>query len=69
MEGVLQKTKTILPRKGMLEMAVEDIEVREVGLDHLEEMEQWDQWDPLDQGDSREGMDYPPLGVHSLPQG
>ena len=26
-------------------------------------MEQWDQWDPLDLGDSREGMDYPPLGV------
>ena len=72
MEGVPQKTQTILPRKGMFKMAVEDkedIEVREVGLDHLEEMEQWDQWDPLDQGDSREGMDYPPLGVHSLPQG
>ena len=72
MEGVLKKTQTILPRKGMFEMAVEDqedIEVREVELDHLEEMEQWDQWDPLDQGDSREGMDYPPLGVHLLPQG
>ena len=72
MEGVLQKTQTILPRKGMSEMAVEDqedIEVRGVGLDRLEETEQWDQWDPLDPGDSREGMDYPPLGVHSLPQG
>ena len=56
----------------MLEMAVEDqedIEVREVGLDRLEEMEQWDQSDPLDQGDFREGMDYPPLGVHLRPQG
>ena len=65
MEGVLQKIQTILPRKDMLEMAVEDqedIEVREVGLDHLEEMEQSDQWDLLDQGDSREGMDYPPQG-------
>ena len=46
----------------------EDIEARGVGLDHLEGMEQWDQWDPLDQGDSREGMDYSPLGVHSLPR-
>ena len=58
MEGVLQKTRTILPRKDMLEMAVEDqedIEVRGVGLDHLEEMEQWDQWDPLDQGDPGKG--------------
>ena len=28
-----------------------------------------DQWGPhWDQGDSREGMDYPPLGVHSLPR-
>ena len=72
MEGVPQKTRMILLRKEMLGMAVgdqEDIEVRGVGLDHLEEMEQWDQWDPLDQGDSREGMDYPPLGAHSLPQG
>ena len=72
MEGVLQKTQMILPRKGMSGMAIEDqedIEVREVGLDHLEEMEQWDQWDPLDLGDSREGMDYPPLGVHLLLQG
>ena len=51
----------ILPRKDMLEMAIEDqedIEVREVGLDRLEEMEQWDQWDPLDQGDfpGRDGL-------------
>ena len=46
-----------------------DIEVRGAGLDHLEEMEQWDQWDPLDQGDSLEGIGYPPLGVHSLPRG
>ena len=46
----------------------EDIEVRGVGLDHLEEMEQWDQWDLFDQGDFQEGMDYPPLGVHSLPR-
>ena len=55
----------------MLEMVVgdhEDIEARGVGPDHLEGMEQWDQWDPLDQGDSQEGMDYPPPGVHSLPQ-
>ena len=55
----------------MLEMAVEDqedIEVREVGLDRLEEIEQWDQSDPLDQGDFREGMDYPQLGVHLRPQ-
>ena len=55
----------------MLEMVVgdhEDIEARGVGLDHLEGMEQWDQWDPLDQGDSQEGMDYPPPGVHSLPR-
>ena len=40
--GGPQKTRTILPRKDMLEMAVgdqEDIEVRGVGLDHLEEME------------------------------
>ena len=41
----------------------EDIEDKGVGLDHLEGMEQWDQWDPLGQGDSRGGMDYPPLGV------
>ena len=71
MEEVLQKTQMILPRKGMLEMAVEDqddIEVREVELDRLEEMEQWDQWDQLDLGDFRGGMDYPPLGVHLLPQ-
>ena len=47
---------------GMAEEDQEDIEVREVGLDHLEETERWDQWDPLDPGDSREGMDYPPLG-------
>ena len=60
----------ILLEEEMLEMVVEDredIEAREVGLDHLEGMEQWDQWDPLDQGDFQEGMDYPPLGVHSLP--
>ena len=71
-EGGPQKTQMILLRKDILGIAVgdqEDIEVRGVGLDHLEEMEQWDQWDPFDQGDSREGMDYPPLGVHSLPQG
>ena len=52
------------------EMVVEDhgdTGVKGVGLDHLEGMEQWDQRDPLDQGDSQEGMDYPPLGVHSLP--
>ena len=70
--GVLHKIRMILPRKDMLEMAVEDqedIEVREVGLDRLEEMEQWDQSDPLDQGDFREGMDYPQLGVHLRPQG
>ena len=55
----------------MLEMVVgdhEDIEVRGVGLDLLEGMEQWDQWDLSDQGDSQEGMDYRPLGVHSLPR-
>ena len=72
MEGILRMTQMILPRKGMLEMAVEDqedIEVREVELDHQEEMEQWDQWDPLDLGDSQGGMDYPPPGVHLLPQG
>ena len=61
----------ILLEEGMLEMVVGDcegIEARGVGLDHLEGMEQWDHWDPLDQGDSQEGMDYPPLGVHSLPR-
>ena len=61
----------ILLEEKMLEMVVgdhEDIEARGVGLDHLEGMEQWDQWDPLDQGDSQEGMGYPPLGVHSLPR-
>ena len=61
----------ILLEEEMLKMVVgdhEDIEARGVGPDHLEEMEQWDQWDPLDQGDSLEGMDYPPLGVHSLPR-
>ena len=69
--GVPRKTQMILLKEEMLEMVIggqEDIEVRGVGLDHLEEMEQWDQWDPLDKGDSWEGMDYPPLGVHSLPQ-
>ena len=62
----------ILLEEEMLEMVVGDhkgIEARGVGLDHLEGMEQWDQWDPLDQGDFQEGMDYPPLGVHSLPRG
>ena len=62
----------ILLEKEMLEMVVgdhEDIEVKGVGLDHQEGMEQWDQWDLLDQGDSQGGMDYPPLGAHSLPQG
>ena len=62
----------ILLEEEMRKMVIgdhEDIEVRGVGLDHLEEMEQWDQWDPLDQGDSLEGMGYPPLGVHSLPRG
>ena len=61
----------ILLEEEMLKMVVgdnEDIEARGVGLGHLEEMEQWDQWDPLDQGNSREGMDYPPPGVHSLPR-
>ena len=62
----------ILLKEEMLEMVVgdhEDIEARGVGLDHLEGMERWDQWDLLDQGDSKEGMDYPPLGDHSLPRG
>ena len=70
MKGVPQKTQMILLEEEMLEMVVgdrEDIEARGVGLDHLEGMEQWGQWDPLDQGDFQEGMDYPPLGVHSLP--
>ena len=61
----------ILLGEEMLKMVVgdhEDIEARRVGPDHLEGMEQWDQWDPLDQGDSQEGMGYPPPGVHSLPQ-
>ena len=55
----------ILLEEEILKMVIgdhEDIEARGVGPDHLEEMEQWDQWDPLDQGDSREGMDYPPPG-------
>ena len=71
-EGVPQRTQMILLEEEMLKMVVgdhKDIEVRGVGPDHLEEMEQWDQWDPLDQGDSLEGMGYPPLGVHSLPRG
>ena len=71
-EGVPQKTQTILPRKEMLGMAVgdhEDIEAKGVGLGHLEGMEQWDQWDLLDQGDSQGGMDYPPREDHSLPRG
>ena len=52
-------------------MVIEDhegIEDKGVGLDHLEGMEQWDQWDLLDQGDTQEGMDYPPLGAHSFPR-
>ena len=44
-----------------------DKEAKGVGPDHLEGMEQWDRWDLLDEGDSQEGMDYPPLGTHSLP--
>ena len=70
-EGVPQKTQMILLEEEVLKMVIgdhEDIEARGVGPDRLEEMEQWDQWDPLDQGDSRERMDYPPLGVHSLPR-
>ena len=62
----------ILLEKEMLEIVVgdhEDIEVKGVGLDHLEGMGQWDQWDLLDQRDSQGGIDYPPLGAHSLPQG
>ena len=61
----------ILLEKEIPEMVVGDrknIEARGVELDHLEGMEQWDQWDPLDHGDFQEGMDYPPLGVHSLPR-
>ena len=61
----------ILLEEEVPEMVVEDhrdIEDKGVGLDHLEGMEQWDRWDLLDQGDSQEGMDYPPLGVHSLPR-
>ena len=52
---------------GMVVEDHEDIEDKGEGLDHLEGMEQWDRRDPLDQGDSQEGMDYPPLGAHSLP--
>ena len=62
----------ILLEEEVPEMVVgdhEDIEVRGVGPVHLEEMEQWDRRDPLDQGDSQEGMDYPPLGAHLLPRG
>ena len=61
----------ILLEEEVLEMVVEDhedIEAKGVGPGHLEGMEQWDQWDLLDQGDSQEGMVYPPLGVHSLPR-
>ena len=61
----------ILLEEEVLEMVVEDhegIEDKGVGLDNLDGMEQWDQWDLLDQGDTQEGMDYPPLGAHSLPQ-
>ena len=61
----------ILLKEEMLEKVVgghEDIEVRGVELDHLEGMERWDQRDPLDQGDSQGGVDYPPLGDHSLPR-
>ena len=70
-EGVHLRTQMILLEEEVLEMVIEDhegTEARGVELDHLEGMEQWDQWDPLDQGDSQEGMVYPPLGVHSLPQ-
>ena len=72
MEEVPQKTQMILLREEMLGMAVgdqEDTEAKGVGLDHLEGMERWDHWDLLGQGDSQEGMDYPPLGDNSLPWG
>ena len=71
MKEAPQKTQMIPLKEEMLEVAIgdhEDIEVREVGLDRLEGMERWDQWDPLDQGDTQGGMDYPPLGDHSLPR-
>ena len=48
----------ILLEEEMLKVVIEDhedIEVREVGPDHLEEMEQWDRGDPLDQGDPWKG--------------
>ena len=61
----------IPPEEEVLGMVVEDhedIEVREVGPDHLAEMEQWDLWGLLGQGDPQGEMDYPPPGAHLLPR-